>query len=64
MRLVQGLVQASWWEGLMPTHWWVELGLVSLVGRVVSRVVFIGGIHKIPCSHATIKVWAASGVLV
>ena len=32
------LVQASWWEGLVSTHCWVELGLVPLVGRAVSRV--------------------------
>ena len=38
-----GLVQASWWEGLVPTPWWVELGLVCLVGRTMSRGVFRGG---------------------
>ena len=27
----------------MPAYWWVELGLVPLVGRAVSRGVFIGG---------------------
>ena len=43
VRLVQGLVQASWWEGPVPAHWWVELGLVFLVGRAVSGGVFRGG---------------------
>ena len=42
MRLSKRLVQASWWEGLVPAHWWVELGLAPLVGRAVSRGVFIG----------------------
>ena len=41
--MVQVLVQASWWEGLVPTHWCLELGLIPLVGRVMSRRVFIGG---------------------
>ena len=27
----------------MPAHWWVELDLVPLMGRVVSRSVFRGG---------------------
>ena len=36
MRLSKRLLQASWWEGLVPAHWWVELGLISLVGRAVS----------------------------
>ena len=27
----------------MPAHWWVELGLVHLVGRAMSRGVFRGG---------------------
>ena len=43
VRLPKKLVQTSWWGGLVPAHWWVELGLVPLVGRVVSRGVFIGG---------------------
>ena len=41
--LVQGHVQASWWEGLVPALWWVELGLVPLVDRAMSRSVFWGG---------------------
>ena len=36
------LLQASWWEGLVPALWWVQLGLVPLVGRTVSRGMFIG----------------------
>ena len=35
------LLQASWWEGLVPAHWWVQPGLVPLVGRVLSGVVLI-----------------------
>ena len=35
-------MQVSWWEGLVPTLWWLELGLVPLVGRAVSRGVFLG----------------------
>ena len=38
VRLIQGLVQASWWEGLVPAHWWVDLCLVPLVGRAMSSV--------------------------
>lgn len=33
MQLVQIIVQASWWEGTLPAHWWVELYLSSLVDR-------------------------------
>ena len=43
VRLVQGLVQAFWWEELVPAHWWVDLCHVPLVGRAMSRGVFIGG---------------------
>ena len=42
VNLVQGLVRASWWEGLVPVHWWVERGLVTLMGRAMLRGVFIG----------------------
>ena len=35
-------MQASWWEGLVPAHWWVELGFVPLMGRAMSGDVFIG----------------------
>ena len=41
--LVLRLVRASWWKVLVLAHWWVELGLVPLVGRAMSRGVFIGG---------------------
>lgn len=27
-------------EGLVPAHWWVVLGLVSLVGMAISQGVF------------------------
>lgn len=27
----------------MPAHWWVELGLVHLVGKAVSRDIIRGG---------------------
>ena len=37
------LLQAPWWEGLFPAHWWVELGLVPLMGRAMSRGLFRGG---------------------
>ena len=52
VRLVQGLVQASWWEVLVPTYWWVELGLVSLVVSAIPRGVFKGGykLRAILCS--------------
>ena len=36
VRLVQELVQASWWKGLVTAHWWVELDPVPLVGRARS----------------------------
>ena len=42
MRLVHGLVHTSWWEGLMPAHWWLELCLFPLVVRAMSRGVFRG----------------------
>ena len=43
-----GLVQASWQEGLVPAHWWMELGLGLLVGRAMSRGVSRGscGLRK------------------
>ena len=37
VRLVQRLVHASWQEGLVPAHWWVELGPGPLVSRALSR---------------------------
>ena len=33
-------MQASRWEGLIPAHWWVELGLFSVVSRALSSSVF------------------------
>ena len=35
-------MQALFLEGLVPAHWWVELGLVSLVGRAMPNGVFSG----------------------
>lgn len=29
------LVLVSQWEGLLPANWWVELSLVTLVGRFI-----------------------------
>ena len=37
MRLSKRLVQASWWEWVVPAHLLVELGLVPLVGRALLR---------------------------
>ena len=42
MRLAQGLVQASWWEGLKPVLWWVELSFSPLMGRAMSDGAFWG----------------------
>ena len=38
MMLPKRRVQVSSWEGLVPAHWWVEVDLVLLVGRVVLRL--------------------------
>jgi len=35
MRLFKRLILASWWQELVPSYWWVELGLVPLVDRAV-----------------------------
>ena len=35
-------VQASWWEGLVPALWLVELGLILLMGRAMPRGAFRG----------------------
>ena len=40
--MVQWLVWASWWRGLVPVFWWMRLDLVFLVGRTVSGGVFCG----------------------
>lgn len=42
MKLVQGLVHASWWKGLVLVHWWVKLDFVPLMGNAVTRGVSIG----------------------
>ena len=42
LEISPGAVQASWWVGLEPAHWWVQLGLVPLVGRAVSQGMFRG----------------------
>ena len=40
--LVLRHVQVSRWEGMAPIHQWLKLGLVPLVGRAMTRGVFIG----------------------
>ena len=35
-------MQAFSYDGLVRAHWWVELGLVLLVGRAVSKGVSVG----------------------
>lgn len=35
-------MQAFSYDGLVPAHWWVELSLVLLVDRAVSKGVSIG----------------------
>ena len=42
LRLVQWVVWASWWRGLVPVFWWMRLDLVFLVGRTASGGVFWG----------------------
>lgn len=42
MKLVQGLVHAFWWKGLVLVHWWVKLDFVPLMGNAVTRGVSIG----------------------
>ena len=36
------LAAAAWWEGLLPAHWWLEQGLLPLVGMAMSKGVFSG----------------------
>ena len=43
VRLVSRLVQASWWEGPVPAHSWLELSLAPLVSRAISRGMSRGG---------------------
>ena len=40
VRLLNGIVKVSFWEVLVPAFLWVELGLVPLMCRVMSRGVF------------------------
>lgn len=40
---------------LVPVHWWVELGLVSLLGRAASRGMFRG---KVTLGSLTAYEWA------
>ena len=35
-----GAYAGSWWEELVSAHRWMELGLVALVGRTLSKGVF------------------------
>ena len=42
LRLVQWVVQASWWRGLVPVFWWMRLDLVFLVGTSTSVGMFWG----------------------
>lgn len=46
MSMVQGLMQASWWEEFVPAPWWVEWGFVSLMCRTVSSDVFRGEVVR------------------
>ena len=41
MKMSRRLVQTSWWEGPVPSSWWMELGLVPFVERAMSWVVFL-----------------------
>ena len=41
--MVRRLVQASWWEGPVPAHSWVKLGLGPLMGKAVFRALSGGG---------------------
>ena len=42
VRLVQCVVLASWWRGVVPGFWWMRLDLVFLVGRTLSAGMFWG----------------------
>ena len=42
MGLDQCLVKVSWFRGLMPVFWWIELDLVPLKGSSRSNSVFSG----------------------
>ena len=47
LRLVQWVVWASWWRGLVPMFCLIRLDLVFLVGRTTSVGVFWGVCHLI-----------------
>ena len=52
------LVQASWWEGLVPAHSWVELALVPPVGRAMSGVCLSGsGLFRKTLSSLSAHGW-------
>lgn len=57
MKLVQGLVHASWWKGLVLVHWWVKLDFVPLMGNAVTSGVSIG----IICLNNTFDNLSAGG---
>ena len=42
LRLVQWVVYASRWRGVVPVFWWMRLDLVFLVCRSTSSSVFWG----------------------
>ena len=42
LRLVQWVVEASWWRRLVLVFWWMRLDLVLLVSRTTSSGVFLG----------------------
>ena len=47
VRLIQWVVQASWWRRLVPVFWWMRLDLVFLLGRTVFAGVFWGELSLI-----------------
>ena len=61
MKLSERLVQASWRVRLVPIHWWVELGLVPVVGRAVLGGVFSGQLYgqgeKAMAPHSSTLAW-------
>ena len=38
VRMIQGLVQSSLWEGLVHAHCWVGLDIVPLVARLCQGI--------------------------
>ena len=62
MRLSKRIVQVSWWEDLVPDHWWVELGLVPPVGRAMLRKVLSSlSADRWGCVPALLVVWPSIG---